>query len=242
MRASARRGSPDRDQQTRRTQASGPRHTHASGPRPAQAGGRRQAHASGRRPAQASGPRWLRPVMGTRRRRIAAYVVALVCAALAGVLAVQHDTTSLVPRARTYLAFDACLLTRARGLAGPQAAQAWTGLQRASLATHAKVEYLPVMGPQTAAAALPVLSSLIQRDCNVIIAVGTPQITAVDQDAAQHPGVKFATIGGPAASVAPGSGTPASAPNVTVLTTATAQIAPAVDQLVTAAVQATGSN
>ncbi|MDQ2810643.1 MAG: hypothetical protein M3Z75_01865 [Actinomycetota bacterium] len=191
----------------------------------------RQAQASGPRQDQASGPRWLWPVMGTRRRRIVTYAVTLACAAVAGVLAVQHETTVSAPRARTYLAFDACLLTRERGLAGPQAAQAWAGLQRASLATHAKVEYLPVMGAQTAGGALPVLSSLLQRNCNVIIAAGTPQIAAVDQDAARYPAVRFATIGGPSG----GS-------NVTVLSTATAQIAPAVDHLVTAAVQTSGSS
>jgi basic membrane lipoprotein Med (substrate-binding protein (PBP1-ABC) superfamily) len=188
--------------------------------------------ASARRGNGAVGPRWLRPVMGTRRRRIVTYAVTLACAAVAGVLAVQHETTvSAAPRARIYLAFDACLLTRERGLAGPQAAQAWAGLQRASLATHAKVEYLPVMGAQTIGGALPVLSSLLQRNCNVIVAAGTPQIAAVDQDAARYPAVRFATVGGPAG----GS-------NVTVLSTATAQIAPAVDNLVTAAVQASGSS
>ncbi len=98
------------------------------------------------------------------------------------------------------------------------------------MATHAKVEYLPVMGAQTAAGALPVLSSLIQRNCNVIVAAGTPQVAAVDQDAAHYPAVRFATVGGPAG-----------AHNVTVLSTATAQIAPAVDRLVTTAVRTSGS-
>jgi hypothetical protein len=176
---------------------------------------------------QPSGPRWLRPVMGTRRRRIVAYLVTLVCAAVAGVLLVGKYQAPAA-RARSYLAFDACLLTRARGLAGPQAAQAWAGLQDASMATHAKVEYLPVMGPQTMAGALPVLSSLAQRNCNVIIAVGTPQVMAVHQDAARYPAIRFVTVGGPA-----GGG------NVTVLTTAAGQITPAVDRLVTAAALAT---
>jgi hypothetical protein len=220
MSASARRGQGDRSRAARGRRE-----------RQAQAPGPRRGQASGPRRDQAVGPRWLRPVMGTRRRRIVTYAVTLACAAVAGVLAVQHETTVPAPRARIYLAFDACLLTRERGLAGPQAAQAWAGLQRASLATHAKVEYLPVMGSQTVGGALPMLSSLVQRNCNVIIAAGTPQIAAVDQEAPRYPGVRFATVGGPAG----GS-------NVTVLSTATAQIAPAVDNLVTTAVQASGSN
>ena len=83
------------------------------------------------------------------------------------------------------------------------------------------------MGPQTTAGALPVLSSLIQRNCNVIIAVGTPQVMAVRQDAARYPAVRFVTVCGPAGGR-----------NVTVLTTATGQITPAVDRLVTAAAHA----
>ncbi len=51
------------------------------------------AHGNRRRERQVVGPRWLRPVMGTRRRRIVTYAVTLACAAVAGVLAVQHETT-----------------------------------------------------------------------------------------------------------------------------------------------------
>src|ERR1700761_9200785 len=53
------------------------------------------------------------------------------------------------PRARVYKAFTACLLTDSRGIAGPQAAPVWAGMQKASLATHVKVEYLAVVGPDT---------------------------------------------------------------------------------------------
>ena len=94
---------------------------------------------------QAAGPRWLRPVMGTRWRRIVTYTITVACAAVTGVLLVAHSSGSAPPRARQYLAFNACLLTGSRGLAGPQAAQAWAGMQDASLATRAKVEYLSAM-------------------------------------------------------------------------------------------------
>ncbi|MGH3190248.1 MAG: hypothetical protein ACRDPY_35980 [Streptosporangiaceae bacterium] len=54
---------------------------------------------------------------------------------MAGVLLVSHHGAP-APSARQYLGFDACLLTGSRGLTGPQAAQAWAGMQDASLATR----------------------------------------------------------------------------------------------------------
>jgi basic membrane lipoprotein Med (substrate-binding protein (PBP1-ABC) superfamily) len=168
--------------------------------------------------------------MGTRWRRIVTYTVTVACAAVAGVLLVAHHSGTATPRARQYLGFSACLLTGSRGLAGPQAAQAWSGMQAASLATRAKVEYLPAMGPQTTAAALPFLAGLIQRDCNVIIAVGQAPVAAVSQDAPLYPAVSFAVVGGQAG--------PA---NVTAVN-ATLPIGPAVQRLVTSAVQASGTS
>jgi basic membrane lipoprotein Med (substrate-binding protein (PBP1-ABC) superfamily) len=129
-------------------------------------------------------------------------------------------------RARQYLAFDACLLTDAHGLAGTQAAQAWAGMQAASLATHAKVEYLPVAGAQTTGTARPYLASLVQRRCNVVIAVGAAPVAAVAADARQFKSVRFAVVGGHA-----------TAPNVTALSAQATRIKPAVDRVVTSAVQ-----
>jgi hypothetical protein len=129
-------------------------------------------------------------------------------------------------RARQYLAFDACLLTDAHGLAGTQAAQAWAGMQSASLVTHTKVEYLPVAGAQTTGTARPYLASLVQRHCNVVIAVGAAPVSAVSADARQFKSVRFAVVGGRA-----------TAPNVTALSAQTTRIKPAVDQVVTSAVR-----
>lgn len=200
-----------------------------SGSRPAHSQPpRRRGHEQPAGPAR-EGPRWLRPVMGTRRRRIVTYTITMACAAVAGVLLVSHTSGSAPPRARQYLSFSACLLTGSRGLAGPQAAQAWAGMQDASLATRAKVEYLSAMGPQTTAAALPFLASLVQRDCNVIIAVGRAPLAAVSQAAPRYPAVRFAAVGGQASSG-----------NVTVVSTAGSPITAAVDRLVTSAVQASG--
>ena len=99
-------------------------------------------------------------------------------------------------RARSYTDFQACLLTGERGLADPAAAPLWAGMQRASLATHAKVSYLAVTGPQTRDNALPFLGSLLARHCGVVLAAGQAQRDAVADWARQYPSVKFAVVGG----------------------------------------------
>ncbi len=100
------------------------------------------------------------------------------------------------PRARQYLEFTACLLTDAQGLAGPVAAPVWAGMQDASLATHAKVQYLTVSGDATVGNALPYLSSLVQRRCAVVLVVGPAQVEAVRVDASRYPQVRFVVVGG----------------------------------------------
>lgn len=106
-------------------------------------------------------------------------------------------------RTRQYVNFDACLLTDARGVVTGQAAAVWSGMQESSLATHARVSYLPVAGPATEPDALPYLASLLQRHCAIVVAVGPAQCAAVTADAARFPHVRFVTVGGnPAAHVA----------------------------------------
>ena len=75
------------------------------------------------------------------------------------------------PRAREYLDYTACLLTGDRGIADPQAAPVWAGLQDASLATRAKVQYLAVTGPQTAENGVP-------GDCRVAEHTAVPSATS----------------------------------------------------------------
>jgi hypothetical protein len=98
-------------------------------------------------------------------------------------------------RARVYMAFSACLLTGPRGLADGQVAPVWAGMEEASLATRAKVSYLPVAGPATVGAAMPYLGSLVVRHCNVIIAVGAPETAAVSTGSGRFPGIRFVTVG-----------------------------------------------
>ncbi len=176
----------------------------------------------------AAGPRWLAPLFATRARRIITYAVALACAAVAGILLITNHG-SPAPSARQYLAFNACLLTGSQGLADPQAAQAWAGMQEASLATRAKVEYLPAMGPQTAAARLPLVASLVQRHCSLVIAVGPAPVSAVGLDAGRYPDVRFVVVGGGE-----------QAGNVTAVSAASGQITPAIDHIVAATVHGSG--
>ena len=95
---------------------------------------------------------------------------------------------------RQYLNLTACLLTGARGVAANPAAAAWSGLRDSSLATRARVSYLPVFGPATRAAALPYLASLLQRHCAVVVAVGAAPDAAVAADAARFPDVRFFAV------------------------------------------------
>jgi hypothetical protein len=100
------------------------------------------------------------------------------------------------PRARPYLEYTACLLTDGQGLAGPAASSVWAGMQDASLATHAKVQYLQVTGEATVGNALPYLASLLQRRCAVVFAVGPAQVAAAGTDASRYPQVRFVVVDG----------------------------------------------
>jgi hypothetical protein len=100
------------------------------------------------------------------------------------------------PRARLYSDFSACLLTDDHGLAGVQAAPVWAGMQEASLATRAKVSYLAVTGAATTENAAPFLAGLVQRRCDVVVAVGPAQVSAVTASAATFTRVRFVVVGG----------------------------------------------
>jgi len=72
--------------------------------------------------------------------------------------------------ARQYLNVSACQVTDPAGIApGTAAAPVWSAMQSASLATRVKVTYLADTGPADAG---PMLNTLVQRQCGVIIATG----------------------------------------------------------------------
>jgi basic membrane lipoprotein Med (substrate-binding protein (PBP1-ABC) superfamily) len=141
-----------------------------------------------------------------RNRKRGFWFLTGACVTLSGLaagltLAFVGGTTSTAPvaRARSYTNFQACLLTSERGLADPAAAPLWAGMQEASLATHAKVSYLAVRGPQTSDNALPFLGSLLIRHCQVVLAAGQPERDAITQRASKYKTVKFAVVGGTSA-------------------------------------------
>jgi hypothetical protein len=136
-----------------------------------------------------SGRRWL---------SLGGVLVVIAGAVALGVWALGSGTaapSAAAVRARVYGSSQACLLTGARGIAGAPAAQAWAGMEDASLKTRAKVSYLAVSGPATEANAVSFLGSLLVRKCDVIIASGAPEQAAVLADAARFPGVRFIVAG-----------------------------------------------
>jgi len=100
------------------------------------------------------------------------------------------------PRARQYIEFTACLLTGERGIADPAAVPVWAGLQDASLATRAKIQYLAITGPQTVENATPFLASLAQAGCNLVFAVGDIPVAAVERGRTDFPAARFFPVGG----------------------------------------------
>ncbi|WP_314224905.1 hypothetical protein [Streptomyces zaehneri] len=100
-------------------------------------------------------------------------------------------------RARAYTDVDACLLTGDKGItADSTAATVWQGMRDASVKTHARVSYAPVTGEQSTGNARPFLNGLLQRSCDVVLAVGDPEVTAVESTAARYRKVDFVPVGG----------------------------------------------
>ncbi|MEU6402920.1 hypothetical protein [Streptomyces sp. NPDC046985] len=141
---------------------------------------------------------WLRSLSG-RAIALAAAAVAVVGAlVVTAVLLSRHDDRPPIPdtRARHYTETDACLLTGQSGIAAGAAADVWQGMQDASRATHARVSYSAVTGEQSAGNARPFLNGMLQRSCDVVLAVGGPEVTAAAQTAPQHGKVAFVLVGG----------------------------------------------
>jgi hypothetical protein len=95
------------------------------------------------------------------------------------------------PQARQYLDVSACLLTGPRGVTpGAPAAPTWAAMEKASVATHVMVSYLPATAP----ADVPVLlNTLVQRRCGVIVAEDAPS-AQVARAAAANPHQQFLLV------------------------------------------------
>ncbi|MHB9861195.1 type 1 periplasmic-binding domain-containing protein [Streptomyces sp. YIM S03343] len=134
-----------------------------------------------------------------RRGWAAAGGAGVVVLALAGVWLFGGSEQDGPPdaRARQYTEVDACLLTGEKGIqAGTRAATVWQGMQKASLETLARVNYVPVTGPQSVGNVRPFFNSLMQRQCEVVLAVGDAQVQVARAAAPQHPGVRFVVVDG----------------------------------------------
>ncbi|MEU7056878.1 hypothetical protein [Streptomyces sp. NPDC046197] len=142
---------------------------------------------------------WLRSLSGRTIALAAGALVVVGALVVAGVLLSRPDGRPPIPdtRARHYTEADACLLTGKDGItSGTTAADVWQGMQDASLKTHARVSYAQVTGEQSAGNARPFLNGMLQRSCDVVLAVGRPEVTAAAQTAAQYRKVGFVLVGG----------------------------------------------
>ena len=135
--------------------------------------------------------------------RVTVAIVALGLAAVTLLAWFLRPSPPAVPgaeRVRQYSNVRVCMLTGAGGVTGPVAAAAWAGMQGASSASAAMVSYLPVpalaskaTAPSTATA-LSYLTSLVARQCSVIVAVGQAQVAAALSEAARYRHVHFIVI------------------------------------------------
>lgn len=145
-------------------------------------------------------------VPGRRSRRWLA-AVAVVVAAAAGFTAWALRPPPAAPHARQYLNVSACLLTDPNGISpGTPAAPVWAAMQSASLATHVMVSYLPDTGPADVG---PMLNTLIERQCGVIIATGAATAEVVKAGKA-NPHQRFLLVSAPGV-------TPAATPNTVIV-------------------------
>jgi basic membrane lipoprotein Med (substrate-binding protein (PBP1-ABC) superfamily) len=94
-----------------------------------------------------------------------------------------------------YSQFSACLLTDPDGVSGPLAQPVWAGMQAASLKTLRKVSYLPVSGPDTVANAESFVNTLVQRRCDLVVAVGDSEVAAAEARAKGFPSARFVVVG-----------------------------------------------
>jgi hypothetical protein len=113
------------------------------------------------------------------------------------------------PQVRQYLDVSACLLTSPSGIApGTPAAPLWAAMQTDSLATHVMVSYLPDTGPADAG---PMLNTLAERRCGVIVITASADPGQVASVAKANPDQQFLLV----TSTYSGQSTPSNAVVVT---------------------------
>ncbi|GGQ44316.1 type 1 periplasmic-binding domain-containing protein [Couchioplanes azureus] len=139
-----------------------------------------------------SAPRFRLP--GGRRTRLAVGGAAALL--VGGLLAwLWWPESGPDPRSRVYTEATACLLTPAGGVTDAQAAPVWAGMQRASLATLGKVQFLEVDGPQTGENAKTFLATLAAGRCDLVLTAGAAPNAALAAAAATYPNARFVLVG-----------------------------------------------
>lgn len=139
-----------------------------------------------------------------RRWPVGGAVVVVVGAVLAVVLWPSPSPAPYRPpaRARVYKAFTICLLTGPQGVAGAEAAPVWAGVEKASVATDDQAQFLAATGsPETVGSVTPYVNTLVQQQCGLVVAVGAPEIAAVESVAAANRNVRFLVVGGGSSAV-----------------------------------------
>ena len=139
----------------------------------------------------------LRSLGGRTLAMIAGAVVVALAVIVTGIVLSRHDSRPPIPatRARHYTETDACLLTDHQGVAGSTAAAVWKGMQDASLKTHARVSYSSVTGEQSTANARPFLNAMLQGSCEIVLAVGGPEVKAAQETTGRYAKRGFVLIG-----------------------------------------------
>ncbi|MDI1462731.1 hypothetical protein QEZ54_17285 [Catellatospora sp. KI3] len=114
------------------------------------------------------------------------------------------------PLSRPYRTQAVCLLTGAEGVAGEQNRPVWTAMQRASVETLVRAQFLEITGAQTVENGRSYLPTLSQGNCGLVVAADEIAIATVLDGAHSFPAQGFLI-----------AGTGASQPNVIVVTSAT---------------------
>jgi hypothetical protein len=89
---------------------------------------------------------------------------------------------------------DACMLTGSAGINTPTSSAAWAGVRAGATKRGARASFFTVSGPQTQAQARPMLASLLQRKCSVIVAVGSVPAAVARAGASKASSVTFVLV------------------------------------------------
>jgi hypothetical protein len=144
-------------------------------------------------PAWVSRWRWRWPLGGAALVVVAGVVAALVWSSGASSPGPYRPAS----RTRSYNAFTFCLLTGPEGVVGLSAAPVWAGVEAASNATSDRAQYLAATGSvETVGSVTPYANTLVQRQCGLVLAVGSVEVAVAQSVAAENKGTEFILCGG----------------------------------------------